>query len=60
MNCCYAIIPDKGAQPAAVFECLEDAMDWGVQRYGNDGFRIRTLSVARIERAEQHGARGPV
>jgi hypothetical protein len=41
MNCTFAIIPDGSSEPAAVFADLEDAMDWGLQRFGGDSFRIR-------------------
>src|SRR6185436_4126520 len=36
MTCCYAIVPDGSDEPAALFEELEDAMDWGLRRYGGD------------------------
>jgi hypothetical protein len=32
-----------------MFADLQDAMDWGVKRLGGDAFRIRYISVARIE-----------
>jgi hypothetical protein len=60
MTCCYAIIPDGTGQPAALFEELEDAMDWAIEKYGDDRFRIRYLRVAAIQRAELQGASGPV
>ena len=49
MTCCYAIIPDGTGEPAAVFEDLEDAVDWGLRRYGCDAFRIRYVEVTPIE-----------
>jgi hypothetical protein len=49
MNCCYAIVPDGSAQPAALFEELEDAMEWGLQRYGDDAFQIRYVEVTSVE-----------
>jgi hypothetical protein len=52
MTCCFAIIPDGTAQPAALFEDLEDAVDWGLRRYGDDAFRIRYLKVTPVEGAE--------
>src|SRR5688572_14829853 len=33
MNCCYAIVPDGSLEPVALFEALEDAMDWGLKRF---------------------------
>lgn len=60
MTCCFAIIPDGTSQPAALFEHLEDAMDWGLHRYGDDAFRIRYLQITPIEQSERRGAPGPV
>ena len=57
---CFAIIPDKDERIAAMFEDLEDAMDWGLEAYGNNAFTIRFVEMARIEKAENHGASGPV
>jgi hypothetical protein len=48
MTCCFAIIPDGTNEPAALFEQLEDAMDWGIQRYGDDAFQIRYVEVAPV------------
>ena len=56
---CYGIFPDGSANPSAVFENLEDAMEWGLKRYGDDAFGIKYLEVARVERAEARGASGP-
>jgi hypothetical protein len=56
MNCCFAIVPDGAGEPAAVFEELEDAMDWGVKRYGNDAFQIRFLEVATVEQGGHRAA----
>jgi len=49
MNCCYAIVPDGTDEPAALFEALEDAMDWGLRRYGGDAFQIRYVEVTSLE-----------
>ena len=49
MTCRYAIIPDGNADPVALFEDLEDAMDWGLRRYGGDAFRIRYVEVSAAE-----------
>jgi hypothetical protein len=59
MMSCFAVFPDGAATPAAVFADLEDAMDWGLERYGGDAFGIRHLEMAQVERAERHGAPGP-
>jgi hypothetical protein len=45
MTSCYAIIPDGTTEPAALFQALEDAMDWGLRRYGDDAFQIRYVEV---------------
>jgi len=47
--CCFAIIPDRTHQPLAMFADLQDAMDWGLKRLGGDSFRIKYISIARIE-----------
>ena len=44
-NCCFAIVPDGAQAPVAVFEDLEDAMDWGVRKYGGGCFAIRHVSM---------------
>jgi hypothetical protein len=56
---CFAVFPDGAGSPAAIFEDLEDAMDWGLKRYGDDAFGIRYLEMAKVERAESRGAPGP-
>jgi hypothetical protein len=37
----FAIFPDDSEGPAAIFMDLEDAIAWGVHRYGADRFSIR-------------------
>jgi hypothetical protein len=59
MMSCFAVFPDGAATPAAVFADLEDAMDWGLERYGGDAFGIRYLEMAQVESAERRGAPGP-
>jgi hypothetical protein len=54
--CCFAIIPDRTHQPLAMFADLQDAMDWGLKRLGGDAFRIKYISIARIE--SEDGAPG--
>jgi len=49
MTSCYAIVPDGTREPVALFEELEDAMDWGLQRFGNDAFQIRYVEVTSID-----------
>jgi hypothetical protein len=34
-------------------------MNWGIETYGCDAFRICRLEVAQVERAETRGAKGP-
>jgi hypothetical protein len=45
LTCCFAIIPDGVDVPVAVFENLEDAMEWGVRKYGGGRFTIRHMPV---------------
>jgi len=35
-----------------MFADLQDAMDWGLKRLGGDSFRIKYISIARVEREE--------
>jgi hypothetical protein len=51
VTCCFAIIPDGGEQPVAVFESLEDAMEWGVHKYGGGRFTIRHVPVTQAAHA---------
>lgn len=51
MRATYALIPDGDQQPAALFAELEDAIDWGVQRYGADAFVIRYVEVIAVARS---------
>jgi hypothetical protein len=60
MMSCFAVFPDGAAAPTAVFADLEDAMDWGLERYGGDAFGIRYLDLTQVESAERRGAPGPV
>jgi hypothetical protein len=47
VTCCFAIIPDGVELPVAVFENLEDAMEWGVRKYGGGRFTIRHMPVTQ-------------
>ena len=47
LTCCFAIIPDGVDVPVAVFENLEDAMEWGVRKYGGGCFTIRHMPVTQ-------------
>ena len=45
-TCCFAIVPDEDAadtdvRPVAMFETIEDAMDWGLHHYKGGSFRVR-------------------
>lgn len=45
----FAIIPDGHQQPSALFTDLEAAMDWGIETYGCDAFKILWLDVMPVE-----------
>jgi hypothetical protein len=47
VTCQFAIIPDGFDVPVAVFESLEDAMEWGVHKYGGGRFTIRHMPVTQ-------------
>ena len=36
-----------------MFADLQDAMDWGLKRLGGESFRIKYISVARVEREDE-------
>lgn len=55
----FAIIPDGQNVPSALFAELEDALDWGLDTYGGDAFRIRFLEVAQVESEERDVVRRP-
>lgn len=46
-TCCFAILPDDEPEegvtvrPVAMFETIEDAMDWGLHHYKGGAFRVR-------------------
>jgi hypothetical protein len=42
------------------FAELEDAVDWGLDTYGGDAFRIRYLEVAQIENEDRNSAQRPM
>ena len=56
MRCYYAVLPDGQERPSAVFEQLEDAIDWGLGRHGADAFRIRRMDVIEVNHAAAMGA----
>jgi hypothetical protein len=46
VDCCFAIFPDevepgRRARPVAIFDTLEDALEWGQQRFKGGAFRLR-------------------
>jgi hypothetical protein len=53
MTCCFAIIPDGASAPAALFENLEDAMEWAVKKYGGDKFSIRHVAATDVTSADR-------
>jgi hypothetical protein len=55
----FAIFPDGQNVPTALFAELEDALDWGLDTYGGDAFRIRFLEVAQVEIEDRDMVRRP-
>jgi hypothetical protein len=57
----FAIFPDDSPGPSAIFAALEDAIDFGVHRYGADRFAIRhcpaVVTEPEAERAAPRRAR---
>jgi hypothetical protein len=57
----FAIYPDDAGAPTAIFVNLEDAIDFGVQRYGCDRFSIRRcLAMASEGERAASPSRTPV
>ena len=56
----YAIIPDGQNAPSALFAELEDAVDWGLDTYGGDAFRICFLEVAQVKNDDRDTNRRPM
>lgn len=52
---CFAIVPDGHQHPTAMFDDLEDAMEWGLNKYGGDRFSIRRFTY--LEASEPAAAR---
>lgn len=48
---CFAIVPDGQHQPTALFDDLEDAMEWGLKKYGGDRFSIRRFTYLEATEA---------
>ena len=53
MTCRFGIIPDGCEEPAAVFQDLEDAMMWGLERFGAEKFSIRHCALAEVHVDEE-------
>jgi len=52
MKTYFAVVRDGQEQPAAVFQQLQDAIDWGVSAIGADKFSIRGVAGAATEWAD--------
>jgi hypothetical protein len=52
MRDAYAVIPDGSSAPSALFRDLEEAIDWGLTRYGSDAFCIKGLAVEPLPAEE--------
>ena len=53
MTCGFGIVPDGTDEPAAVFRDLEDAMLWGLEKYGAEKFSIRKCALAEAHSEDQ-------
>ena len=58
MDCCFAIFPDETLpgsrpRPIAIFDTLDDAMEWGLQRFKGGSFRLRYERFILLEGAEE-------
>jgi hypothetical protein len=52
----FAIFPDDSPGPSAIFATLEDAIDFGVHRYGADRFAIRHCPAVVTEPEPERAA----
>ena len=41
----FAVFGSGSSQPAAVFSVLEEAIEWGLRRFGSGQFRIKGYPV---------------
>ena len=48
LACCFAVSPEGQSAPAAIFSDVEDAISFGLEKFGSDGFRIRHCPVLEI------------
>jgi hypothetical protein len=53
MRDAFAVIPDEECAPTAVFCELEEAISWGLERYGNDAFSIRGVQMTPAEKGQR-------
>lgn len=56
---CFGVFPDGDSAPSAVFSDLEDAMEWGLRRYGSDAFGIRFFEIAQVPSEGRTGSPSP-
>lgn len=52
MTCRFGIVPDGADEPAAVFSDLEDAMVWGLEKFGAEQFSIRQCAMTEVHLEE--------
>jgi len=48
MRDAFAVFQDGSSAPSAVFFDVEEAIDWGLSRYGSDAFCIKSLAVQPV------------
>jgi hypothetical protein len=53
----FAVVPDPGGRPVAVFVDLEQAMEWGLVTFGSGRFRIERFDALPIS-SDERRARG--
>lgn len=49
----FAVVPDGTTEPAALFRELQDAISWGLSRWGADHFAIRGFVPGASEPASE-------
>jgi hypothetical protein len=63
MHECFAIFPDEpspgaAGTPVAVFDCLEDAMNWGLERFKGGAFRLKYQRLVLLEDGDLQASSG--
>jgi hypothetical protein len=48
LSCCFAVSADGHHTPEALFTDVEDAISFGLEKFGSEGFKIRHCPVMEL------------